>query len=136
MKTPQKSKKYSCEEVTLLDSDEDEEMRKALEESMKLYADSSQAIRASSAIQTTTTSARPSTSRCTYDEAIPAATPVESLPGFDNDAGFRWLYPTNYPVRKYQRDIVESCLFHNTLVCLPTGLGNQWLHNYYQANMN
>ncbi len=25
--------------------------------------------------------------------------------------------------RKYQFDIVQSCLFNNTLVCLPTGLG-------------
>ena len=25
--------------------------------------------------------------------------------------------------RKYQFDIVKSCLYNNTLVCLPTGLG-------------
>lgn len=37
----------------------------------------------------------------------------------------RWIFPTspNYPIRKYQVDICEECLKHNTLVCLPTGLG-------------
>ena len=34
-----------------------------------------------------------------------------------------WIYPTNYSVRKYQRDISETCLYHNTLVSLPTGMG-------------
>lgn len=118
-KTPHEPKKYSRDEITLLDSDEDEEMRKALEESMKQYADFNQG----SSSTKTSSSVQPSTSN-THNEAIPAATPIESLPGFDNDAGSRWLYPTNYAVRKYQRDIVETCLFQNTLVCLPTGLGN------------
>lgn len=48
----------------------------------------------------------------------------ETLPGFDMEAGKTWIYPTNKPIRKYQRDIVETCLFHNTLVTLPTGLGS------------
>lgn len=56
-------------------------------------------------------------------EQQPTATAVENLPGFDAGAGDRWIYPTNYPVRKYQRTIVETCLFRNTLVSLPTGLG-------------
>lgn len=34
-----------------------------------------------------------------------------------------WVYPTNYDVRKYQQDITETCLFNNTLVSLPTGMG-------------
>ena len=47
---------------------------------------------------------------------IPQATPLEQLPGFDLESGRTWIYPTNYPVRKYQFDIVQSCLFQNTLV--------------------
>ena len=41
--------------------------------------------------------------------------------GFDLAAGGTWIYPTNYPVRQYQYDIVHVCLFRNTLVSLPTG---------------
>jgi Fanconi anemia group M protein len=40
---------------------------------------------------------------------------------FDLSAGHSWIYPTNYPVRQYQYDIVKCCLFKNTLVSLPTG---------------
>lgn len=36
--------------------------------------------------------------------------------GFDNNSGDTWIYPTNYSVRKYQRDIVYNALFKNTLV--------------------
>lgn len=36
--------------------------------------------------------------------------------GFDNNSGDTWIYPTNYPVRKYQHDIVYNALFKNTLV--------------------
>lgn len=41
--------------------------------------------------------------------------------GFDLSAGNTWIYPENYPVRQYQYNIVKSALYHNTLVCLPTG---------------
>jgi len=41
---------------------------------------------------------------------------METLPGFDVEAGRTWIYPTNFPVRKYQFDIVKTCLFQNTLV--------------------
>ncbi|KAJ3221052.1 hypothetical protein HK099_003808, partial [Clydaea vesicula] len=34
-----------------------------------------------------------------------------------------WIYPTNLPIRDYQLNIVKRCLFENTLVALPTGLG-------------
>ena len=39
--------------------------------------------------------------------------------------------------RKYQFDIVETALFNNTLVCLPTGLGKTYIatnliYNYYK----
>ena len=41
--------------------------------------------------------------------------------GFDNAAGRLWIYPTNYPVREYQYNIVRQSLFKNCLVVLPTG---------------
>lgn len=48
----------------------------------------------------------------------------------------RWVYPKNVPMRQYQADIVETAIFHNTLVCLPTGLGKTLIgavvmYNYY-----
>ena len=58
---------------------------------------------------------------------IPDSQPVENIPGFDIDAGRTWIYPTNYSVRQYQFDIVKSCLFDNTLVSLPTGLGKTFI---------
>lgn len=36
--------------------------------------------------------------------------------GFDIQAGEVWIYPTNYPVRDYQYNIVEASLFENTFV--------------------
>jgi ERCC4-related helicase len=45
-----------------------------------------------------------------------------------------WIYPTNYPVRKYQLDICRSCLFSNTLVCLPTGLGKTLIASVVMFN--
>ena len=70
-------------------------------------------------------------------ENIPAATPLEMLPGFDVDAGTKWIYPSNMSFRQYQYDIVKSCLYQNTLVCLPTGLGKTFIaavvmYNYYR----
>lgn len=45
----------------------------------------------------------------------------EKTKGFDLSAGKTWIYPENYPVRDYQFNIVQACLYKNTLVCLPTG---------------
>lgn len=42
--------------------------------------------------------------------------------GFHMAAGETYIYPTNYPIRKYQKNIINSALFHNTLVSLPTGI--------------
>lgn len=42
--------------------------------------------------------------------------------GFHMAAGETYIYPTNYPIRKYQKNITHSALFHNTLVSLPTGI--------------
>ncbi|XP_024868330.1 Fanconi anemia group M protein, partial [Temnothorax curvispinosus] len=47
--------------------------------------------------------------------------------GFDLSAGNTWIYPENYPVRQYQYNIVQSALYRNTLVCLPTGLGKTFI---------
>ncbi|XP_067680234.1 Fanconi anemia group M protein-like [Haliotis asinina] len=62
---------------------------------------------------------------------------VPDLPGFDKHAGQLWIYPTNYPVRDYQLNIVQQCLYNNTLVTLPTGLGKTFIaavvmYNYYR----
>lgn len=62
---------------------------------------------------------------------------IEVIPGFDLEAGNVWIYPTNYPVRNYQYDIVEQALYRNTLVTLPTGLGKTFIaavimYNFYR----
>ena len=51
----------------------------------------------------------------------PHGTAMEDLPGFDPSTGDIWIYPTNYPVRDYQYNIVQQALFKNTMVTLPTG---------------
>ncbi|XP_071795653.1 Fanconi anemia group M protein-like isoform X2 [Asterias amurensis] len=68
---------------------------------------------------------------------IPQATQLEDLPGFDVSAGNIWIYPTNYPVREYQFNIVQRALFRNTMVTLPTGLGKTFvaavvMYNFYR----
>ena len=55
--------------------------------------------------------------------------------GFDEDAGKLWIYPTNYPVRDYQYNIVQQALFKNTLVVLPTGLGKTFIAAVVMYNM-
>ena len=62
---------------------------------------------------------------------------TDVIPGFDCTAGNSWIYPTNYPLREYQFNIVEKALFHNTLVTLPTGLGKTFIaavvmYNFYR----
>lgn len=61
-------------------------------------------------------------------------TPPPALP--DNTQSFHplnvenlrtWIYPTNYPVRGYQLNIVQKAMFNNTLVALPTGLGKTFI---------
>ncbi|XP_065331630.1 Fanconi anemia group M protein [Cloeon dipterum] len=47
--------------------------------------------------------------------------------GFCFNTGEHWVYPTNYPERNYQLDIVRTALFQNTLVSLPTGLGKTFI---------
>ena len=62
---------------------------------------------------------------------------IEVIPGFDLETGNVWIYPTNYPIRNYQYDIVKEALFKNTLVTLPTGLGKTFIaavvmYNFYR----
>ncbi|KAH7281773.1 hypothetical protein KP509_36G062700 [Ceratopteris richardii] len=44
-------------------------------------------------------------------------------PNIDLEAAKTWVYPVNVPMRDYQYSIVQTALFSNTLVSLPTGLG-------------
>lgn len=62
---------------------------------------------------------------------------VGDLRGFDCSTGAYWIYPTNYPVREYQFNIVKKALVKNTLVTLPTGLGKTFIasvimYNFYR----
>lgn len=48
-----------------------------------------------------------------------------------------WIYPTNFPVRDYQRSITQAALLQNTMVSLPTGLGKTLIaavvmYNFYR----
>lgn len=48
-----------------------------------------------------------------------------------------WTYLQSKELRAYQFSLVETCLFHNTLVGLPTGLGKTFvalnvMNNYYR----
>lgn len=107
-------KTTSNEDLMVLDSDEDDDLlRKALEESLRDYESNCK----------TNVPSLSHSSTSGYSTETPAATLEEHLPGFDITSGNTWFYPTNKPIRKYQRDIVETSLFHNTLVTLPTGLG-------------
>ena len=42
----------------------------------------------------------------------------------DSTVFINWLYPINdsHPIRQYQLNITECSLYHNTLICLPTGI--------------
>ncbi|KAH7921254.1 P-loop containing nucleoside triphosphate hydrolase protein [Leucogyrophana mollusca] len=45
-----------------------------------------------------------------------------------------WIYPLNQPKRDYQFNIVRHCLFENTLVALPTGLGKTFIAGVVMLN--
>ncbi|CAL1696540.1 unnamed protein product [Somion occarium] len=49
-------------------------------------------------------------------------------------AAKRWIYPLNQPKRDYQFNIVNRCLFENTLVALPTGLGKTFIAGVVMLN--
>lgn len=52
----------------------------------------------------------------------------------DQDAIKTWHYPINFSVRSYQRNIVQQCLFKNTLVSLPTGTGKTFIAGVVMLN--
>lgn len=61
----------------------------------------------------------------------------EEMCGLDKVAAQTWIYPTNYPIRDYQFNIIQAGLYKNTLVSLPTGLGKTFIaavimYNYYR----
>ncbi|XP_046986026.1 Fanconi anemia group M protein homolog isoform X1 [Schistocerca americana] len=61
----------------------------------------------------------------------------EEAPGFDVSAGRTWKYPVDIPKRDYQFNIIQNALYHNTLVCLPTGMGKTFIaavlmYNFYR----
>lgn len=45
-----------------------------------------------------------------------------------------WIYPLNKDKRDYQFNIVSRCLFDNTLVALPTGLGKTFIAGVVMLN--
>jgi hypothetical protein len=45
-----------------------------------------------------------------------------------------WIFPLNQPKRDYQFNIVKHCLFDNTLVALPTGLGKTFIAGVVMLN--
>ena len=52
----------------------------------------------------------------------------------DRLAARRWIYPLNQSRRDYQFNIVKKCLFDNTLVALPTGLGKTFIAGVVMLN--
>lgn len=61
----------------------------------------------------------------------------ETIQGFDASFGSTYIYPTNYPIRDYQFNIIRKAILKNTLVVLPTGLGKTFIaavvmYNFYR----
>lgn len=73
------------------------------------------------------------------DPAPPPALPIDTpcAHRFDPEKMRTWVYPTNYPIRGYQLNIVHRAMFNNVLVALPTGLGKTFIaavvmYNYWR----
>ncbi|XP_033244408.1 Fanconi anemia group M protein isoform X3 [Drosophila miranda] len=67
----------------------------------------------------------------------PAVHAEDECHGFDVATGHNWIFPNNLPLRSYQQNIVQSALYKNTLVVLPTGLGKTFIaavvmYNFYR----
>jgi ERCC4-related helicase len=66
----------------------------------------------------------------TEEDSMPPPPLPENTPNFHpiHSENLRtWIYPTNYPIRGYQLNIVQKAMFNNTLVALPTGLGKTFI---------
>ena len=121
---PQNSGCGDTDQIVVVDlgnEDDDDELLAAAEEIAPIHLNDNDFWQTSSST---------SNSTCNHDE-------IETIPGFDVEAGDVWIYPTNYPVRNYQFDIVKQALFKNTLVTLPTGLGKTFIaavvmYNFYR----
>ncbi|KAK3915899.1 Fanconi anemia group M protein [Frankliniella fusca] len=140
------------------DDDNDEELRRALEESARLYEEVelprlSQQVAlpcptSDDGLPGPSTSAQTHVPRDTFKKPrVPGPRPEvdeselyngPEAQGFDFKAGQVWVYPRNekFPIRDYQKTCVETALFHNTLVSLPTGLGKTFIaavvmYNFY-----
>lgn len=145
------------------DEEEDELLARALEESL-LYAKAAGRTTSTSSLDGKSLpdknvfkpACQPSTSTSEHMEDLPedlncaldsdlfpgdfkpsqSLSQIEDIPGFDKVAGKMWIYPTNYPLREYQFNIVSKALFKNTMVTLPTGLGKTFIaavlmYNFY-----
>ncbi|KAK9463216.1 uncharacterized protein V1516DRAFT_630733 [Lipomyces oligophaga] len=67
--------------------------------------------------------------------------PSRRLHTFDDSQLKSWQYPTNVPIREYQRAISERAILCNLMVSLPTGLGKTLIAavvmlNFYRWTMN
>lgn len=52
----------------------------------------------------------------------------------DRSAIQTWIFPTNFKKRDYQFSISHACLFDNTIVALPTGMGKTFIAGVVMLN--
>ena len=70
-------------------------------------------------------------------DSDPVLMPCNSTTGgikVDRIAAQTWECPATFPARESQLEAVQSALLHNTLVCLPTGLGQTLIASVVMHN--
>ena len=72
-----------------------------------------------------------------YKTRVPQNLGTGSKCEVDREQCQTWVYLLYRQFRRYQFEITETCLFSNTLVCLPTGMGKTFIaaniiYNYYR----